>query len=254
MNKYERMFMTTTENMIDQYRNALDSLSAEEILTWSRETFGNDTVFASSMGLEDQVLADMISRLGLDIEIFTLDTGRLFNDTYHLIEATEKRYGNNVKIYFPDSSAVEEMVNEKGVNLFYNGVEERERCCSIRKREPLRRALAPYSSWICGLRQEQSPTRENLRVIAWDDGNRMSKINPLFNWTEKDVRDYIRKYDVPYNKLHDEGYPSIGCACCTRAVKPEEDIRSGRWWWESPEQKECGLHVVDGKLVRENIS
>lgn len=172
--------------------------------------------------------------------------GRMFM----MIEATEKRYGNAIKIYFPDASAVEEMVNEKGVNLFYNGVEERKRCCRIRKIEPLRCALAPYSSWICGLRQKQSITRENLRVISWDDGNRMSKINPLFNWTEKDVRDYIRKYDVPYNKLHDDGYPSIGCACCTRAVKPEDDIRSGRWWWKSPEQKECGLHVVNGKLVR----
>ena len=235
----------------EQDKSLLEDLSAEKVLVWSAEKFGNDIVFASSMGLEDQVLSDMIFRLGLHISIFTLDTGRLFNESYELVAETEKHYGIKIKVYFPDTSSVEEMVNQDGVNLFYSSTEARKRCCHIRKIEPLRRALAPYSAWICGLRNAQSVTRKNLHITDWDDGNQMIKINPLINWTEKDLRDYIKKYNVPYNKLHDRGFLSIGCACCTRAVKPGEDIRAGRWWWENPEQKECGLHMVNGKLVRE---
>lgn len=228
----------------------LKALSAEEILQWAATKYANGIVLASSMGLEDQVLTDMICRLGFSIDIFTLDTGRLFNETYELISQTEKRYGIKIRIFFPDAAAVEKMVNTEGVNLFYRSAELRKQCCHIRKIEPLQRALLPYSAWICGLRREQSVTRGEILINDWDEAHQMVKINPLANWTEQEVWDYIRKYDVPYNPLHDRGFQSIGCACCTRAVKPGEDIRAGRWWWEQPEQKECGLHVVNGKLVR----
>ena len=231
-------------------KKLLKSLSAEEVLQWASAKFKGKMVFASSMGLEDQVLTDMIARLELDIDIFTLDTGRLFNETYELIEKTENRYGIKIKIYFPKAADVEDMVNNEGINLFYKSPELRKKCCHVRKIEPLQRALAKYSAWTCGLRREQSVTREDILISDWDEENKMMKINPLIAWNEQDVWDYIRKNDVPYNKLHDKGFLSIGCACCTRAVKEVGDVRSGRWWWESPEQKECGLHLVNGKLYR----
>lgn len=228
----------------------LKNLSSEEVLQWASTKFGDSVAFASSMGLEDQVLTDMIVSQGLKIDIFTLDTGRLFNETYELIEKTEKRYGIKIKIYFPEATEVEKMVNTEGLNLFYGSPDLRKKCCHIRKIEPLKRALSQYSAWICGLRREQSVTREEILNIDWDEGNQMVKVNPLAEWTEQDVWKYINDHDIPYNPLHNQGFLSIGCACCTRAVKPGEDIRAGRWWWEQPEQKECGLHLVDGKLVR----
>jgi phosphoadenosine phosphosulfate reductase len=201
------------------------------------------------MGAEDQVILDMISRLELDIPVFTLDTGRIFNETYELIAASEKKYGKKIKVFSPKSENVEKMVSEHGVNLFFQSVELRKECCRVRKLEPLARALKPYSAWICGLRREQAVTRSDTGVIELDAKGRI-KINPLVNWSEQDVWDYIHKYDVPYNKLHDQGFLSIGCASCTRAVAPGEHTRAGRWWWETPEQKECGLHFKNGKLVR----
>jgi len=237
-----------TDKIIEQ-QDLLAEKSAKEIMTWANETLGKDIVFASSLGAEDQVIFDMISRLGLDIPVFTLDTGRLFQETYDLIYATEKKYDKKIEVFFPNHEAVEEMVNSDGINLFYKSAELRKKCCHVRKLEPLSRALKPYRAWICGLRRDQAATRSEVKVIELD-GNGRIKINPLIDWTEEDVWDYIKKYDVPYNKLHDQGFLSIGCACCTRAVAPGEHVRSGRWWWEDPEQKECGLHVVNGKLVR----
>ena len=234
----------------EQDKKLRKRLSAEEVLQSFAAKYQGDIVFASSMGLEDQVLTDMISRLGLNIDIFTLDTGRLFNETYDLIEQTKKRYSIKIKIYFPNAIDVEDMVNSEGENLFFKSPELRKKCCHVRKIEPLHRALANYSAWICGLRREQSITREDILISDWDEGNKKMKINPLVDWSEQDVWDYVKENDVPYNELHDKGFLSIGCSCCTRAVKPGEDIRAGRWWWEKPEQKECGLHVVDGKLVR----
>lgn len=234
---------------IIRHRNFLNGKSAEEILIWANETLGKDVVFASSLGAEDQVIFNMISGLELDIPVFTLDTGRLFQETYDLIDATEKKYNKKIEVFFPNHEAVQKMINENGVNLFYKSVELRKTCCHTRKLEPLSRALKPYNAWICGLRRNQAETRSDVAVIDLD-GNGRIKINPLVDWTERDVWDYIRKYDVPYNKLHDKGFPSIGCACCTRAVASGEHVRSGRWWWEKPDQKECGLHVVKGKLVR----
>ena len=234
---------------IIRHQNFLEGKSAEDILIWASETFGKDAIFASSLGAEDQVIFDMLCRLELDIPVFTLDTGRLFQDTYDLIAATEKKYNKKIDLFFPNHEAVEKMVNENGVNSFYKSAELRKTCCHVRKLEPLSRALKPYRAWICGLRREQAATRSETKVIDLDD-NRKIKINPLIDWTEKDVWNYMQKYDVPYNKLHDEGFLSIGCACCTRAVASGEHVRSGRWWWENPEQKECGLHVVNGKLVK----
>jgi len=184
----------------------------------------------------------MIAAIDKNTQIFTLDTGRLFPETYSLIERTNNKYKTKIQIFFPDYHEVEQMVHEKGINLFYDSVENRKLCCSIRKTQPLQRALKNAEAWICGLRKEQSVTRQDLDVIEWDANNDLLKINPLINWTEKQVWDYIKTNHIPYNKLHDKGFPSIGCQPCTRAIEPGEDIRSGRWWWENPEHKECGLH------------
>jgi len=226
-----------------------ESMSPEEVLMWTCEMLPGKAVFASSLGAEDQVIFDMISRLGLDIPVFTLDTGRLFKETYELIEATQEKYGRQIKIYFPQAEAVQAMVEEEGVNLFRKGVDQRKRCCQVRKLEPLSRALAGYQAWICGLRRDQAESRSTAEVVGLDANGR-TKINPLASWTDDVVWNYIKVHDVPYNALHDRGFLSIGCACCTRAVEPGESARSGRWWWEEDEHKECGLHFVDGKLVR----
>lgn len=226
--------------------------NAEDILRLIAGKFSGDAVFASALGAEDQVITDMLSRLNLKIPAVTLDTGRLFDETYQLLQKTEQHYGIRFRVYYPERNAVEAMVAEHGVNLFRDSVEQRKLCCRVRKIEPLKRALAGFKVWICGLRREQSITRSGVNAIDWDEANQMLKVNPLADWSESQVWEYITAHNVPYNQLHDRGYPSIGCACCTRAVRRNEDIRSGRWWWESPEQKECGLHLVDGKLVRIN--
>ena len=184
----------------------------------------------------------MIANIAPQIEIFTLDTGRLFQETYDLIAKTQKRYKLDFKIYYPDTQAVEDMVQNKGINLFYESAENRKLCCGIRKVEPLRRALKNVDAWICGLRRGQAVTRSTLETFEWDEQNQKIKISPLAHWSLEEVHDYIKKHKVDVNPLHAKGFISIGCASCTRAVKPGEDIRAGRWWWEQPEQKECGLH------------
>lgn len=228
----------------------LDGLTAERRVARAVEAFGEKFALASSMGAEDQVLTDMVCRTAPTMRIFTLDTGRLPPETYELIERTNERYGIRTQVMFPDSREVEDMVNQEGPNLFYRGTELRKRCCLVRKVLPLRRALQGLDAWMTGLRREQSGTRSELSVAEWDESNELVKVNPLADWTDKQVWRYIRERDVPYSALHDRGYPSIGCGPCTRAVEQGADIRSGRWWWERPEQKECGLHVVDGKLGR----
>lgn len=199
--------------------------------------------FASSLGAEDMVLTDLILQDGLDIEIFSLDTGRLPAETYDLMHAVHKHYGLKLKLYYPKSELVEEYTRSHGINAFYDSVELRKGCCFVRKVEPLQRALAGKKAWITGLRAQQAATRQGLPVQSYDEGNGLEKFNPLADWTEREVWAYIRSREVPYNALHDHFYPSIGCAPCTRAVSPGEDVRAGRWWWESPELKECGLHV-----------
>jgi phosphoadenosine phosphosulfate reductase len=199
--------------------------------------------FANSLGAEDMVLTDLIVKSGLPIEIFSLDTGRLPLETYDLMAKVQEHYGLKLKVYFPQSQGVESFVRENGINAFYDSVELRKGCCYVRKVEPLKRALAGKRAWITGLRAQQAATRVGLPLREFDEGNGLEKFNPLADWSEKEVWAYIKENQVPYNALHDKFYPSIGCAPCTRAVTPGEDIRSGRWWWENPESKECGLHV-----------
>jgi len=221
----------------------LTDKTPEEIIRFFLEKFRKNITFATSFGAEDQVITHIIASIMPEASVFTLDTGRLFPETYDLIEKTESRYKIRIQIYFPDSSQVEEMVNELGVNLFYRSIENRKRCCGVRKIEPLQRALRGKSAWITGLRKEQSVTRENARLVEWDEHNKLVKVNPLFSWHEEEVWDYINKHNIPYNSLHDQGYRSIGCQPCTRPVTTENNIRSGRWWWENPDNKECGLHA-----------
>ncbi len=207
-------------------------------------------VFASSLAAEDMVLTDLILRHQLPIAIFTLETGRLHAETIGMLEKIRQTYDYEVMQFKPESSAVEQYVAAHGADAFYQSIEMRKECCRIRKVEPLNRALAGKKAWITGQRRAQSATRNTLHIEEDDAAHSMTKFNPLADWSEEDVWHYIRSNDVPYNPLHDQGFPSIGCQPCTRAIEPGEDIRAGRWWWENPETKECGLHVVDGKLVR----
>jgi phosphoadenosine phosphosulfate reductase len=199
-------------------------------------------VLASSFGAEDMVLIDLIAGAALPIDVITLDTGRLPDETYMLIDRVRARYGLPVQVFFPDAAAIETFVRERGVNAFYDSLELRQRCCALRKTEPLRRALRGKRAWITGQRRDQSPTRKAVAIEEFDGAHQLAKFNPLADWNRDDVWGYIRARAVPYNALHDRGYASIGCAPCTRAVEPGEDERAGRWWWENPEHKECGLH------------
>ena len=229
----------------------LKDYSPQKILKWGIDKFGVSRIaLASSLGAEDQVLTEMILSVNRESRVFTLDTGRLPQETYDTIEETMKKYSMKYEILFPEKEDVEKMERELGPNLFYKSVENRKLCCNIRKVRPLKRMLSTLSCWVTGLRREQAVTREGVPLVEWDEQNQLVKLNPLAFWTESMVWDYIKSKNIPYNKLHDMGYPSIGCAPCTRPVKEGEDLRAGRWWWELPSQKECGLHVKDGKLVR----
>ena len=198
---------------------------------------------ANSLGAEDMVLTDLIDASAADIEIFSLDTGRLPLETYDLIAEVKKHYGLALKLYYPRHELVEEYTRNNGINAFYESAELRKACCHARKVEPLQRALTGKKAWITGLRAQQSTTRDGLPTRTFDESNGLEKYNPLADWTEKEVWAYIKLNKVPYNALHDRFYPSIGCAPCTRAITPGEDIRSGRWWWENADTKECGLHL-----------
>ncbi len=229
--------------LIQTLKIKTQGFNAGQIIQFAYQEFKGKINFASSLGEEDQVITDIISKITPGIEVFTLDTGRLFPETYDLLSKTHKRYPKiNFKIYYPDTKSVEEMVRTKGINLFYESVENRKLCCGIRKVEPLKRALANVDAWISGLRRSQSVTRSDLDVFEWDALNQKIKINPLIDWSLEDVHKYIKENKIDVNPLHSKGFVSIGCAPCTRAIKAGEDIRFGRWWWENPEQKECGLH------------
>ena len=220
-----------------------DGAPAEAILEAALGAFHPDLAFACSLGLEDVVLLDLIAGREPRPRIFFLDTGRLNQETYDTLAALRARYGLPIEVYCPRREAVEALVAAKGPNSFYESLENRLECCRIRKVEPLGRALAGASAWLTGLRREQAPGRGGLRAFQWDEGNGgLVKVSPLVHWTLEDVWARVRARNLPYNPLHDRGYPSIGCAPCTRAVRPGEDVRSGRWWWEAPEHKECGLH------------
>ncbi|MCK9411945.1 MAG: phosphoadenylyl-sulfate reductase [Prolixibacteraceae bacterium] len=212
------------------------------LLSYFLTGYKGKIALSTSLGLEDQVLTEMVCSIDKNAKIFTLDTGRLFPETYDLIHRTNQKYGIQTQVYFPDAIQVEEMVHAKGINLFYNSVEDRKTCCRIRKIEPLKRAFAGLDVWICGLRRDQSVTRAEMQPIEWDENNGLIKLNPLIDWSEEQVKSYIKEHKIPYNPLHDKGFPSIGCQPCTRAILPGEDLRAGRWWWENPDTKECGLH------------
>ena len=237
--------LNTEELIRTEVTAGLEDLSAEEILAWALEKFSPRIALACSFQAEGSVLIDMMHRMrGSDFRIFTLDTGRLNQETYDCMDAIRARYRVGVEVYFPDAIKVQKMVREQGLNLFYNSVELRKLCCGIRKVEPLNRALKDLGAWMTGLRREQSVTRSDVRKIELDrEHGDIIKVNPLADWSYDQVWGYIRNKDVPYNRLHDQGYSSIGCAPCTRAVKRVEDLRAGRWWWENPDTKECGLHV-----------
>ena len=219
--------------------------SAEEALGRSLHAFGVDRiVLASSFGAEDQVLTHMLAQINPAARIFTLDTGRLFQQTYDTMQESIERYGLRYEVYGPEAQEVAELISIDGPNLFYASLQKRQACCEVRKLRPLRKVLSTVDAWICGLRRDQAVTRQAVELAAWDAEFGIYKICPLFDWTEDRVWQYIREHQVPYNRLHDRGFRSIGCEPCTRATAPHEDVRAGRWWWESPEHKECGLHTL----------
>ncbi|MGE4568534.1 MAG: phosphoadenylyl-sulfate reductase [Bacteroidales bacterium] len=237
--------MEATE--IARLNETFSQASARELLRYCLERFQGQIALSSSLSLEDQVLTHMILSIDKSARIFTLDTGRLFPETLNLIERTSQHFQHPIEIFFPRHERVEEMVNQHGINLFYQSEALRKQCCQVRKLEPLARAFSGLKAWICGLRREQSVTRAEVDKIGWDAANGLVKINPLANWSEEETVAYIKLHNIPYNPLHDKNFPSIGCQPCTRAVEPGEDIRAGRWWWESPEHKECGLHQQQRK-------
>jgi phosphoadenosine phosphosulfate reductase len=236
------MILKNAVPLIQELNQQFKDQPVADVLRFFIRNYKAKLGFSTSLGAEDQAITQIIASIDPGIYMFTLDTGRMFPETYDLLDLTQQRYKVQIRVFFPEQKAVEEMVNGKGINLFYESVENRKLCCQIRKIEPLKRALENKDFWISGLRREQSVTREDISLIEWDNLNNKIKINPLIDWNAEDLWDYIRQNNIPYNPLHDKGYPSIGCLPCTRAIEPGEDIRAGRWWWENPEMKECGLH------------
>jgi len=229
---------------LQQIQSITTGLEPVEALTKLAELFPGEVIFSTSFGWEDQVISHMIFANNLPIKVFTLETGRLFRETYSVWAATMNRYQKPIHAYYPNNELLEEMVSKKGPNSFYESVENRKECCAIRKIEPLKRALKGNKIWITGIRAEQSVNRHDMHDLEWDEHNQLVKFHPIFSWTLDEVKAYIKQYNIPYNSLHDKGFPSIGCMPCTRAVAEGEDFRAGRWWWEDQSKKECGLHEV----------
>lgn len=233
-----------SKDEVEKLAKKFENKKSQEILKWALDTFHSRLALSSSFSIEDVALIGMLSKINPKFRVFTLDTGRLNQETYSLIDRIRMRYNVQIEVYYPNTASVEKMVIEHGMNLFYGSVTHRRLCCNIRKVEPLMRALSGLDAWITGLRREQSVTRTEVKKIEIDEAHRnIIKINPLADWSNEQVWNYVKKNKVPYNPLYDKGYTSIGCEPCTRPIKPEEDIRAGRWWWESPDEKECGLHV-----------
>lgn len=228
---------------INELNQKLQNLEASQIIEYFIKQYGQKAALSSSLGAEDQVLTDMILKIDKSANIFTLDTGRLHNETYEVMDATNLKYGVKLNVFFPLHEEVEKLYQNQGINGHFESIQNRKACCNIRKMQPLKRALKPLKVWITGLRAAQSVTRVETPVVQYDENFDVIKVNPLIHWSQKDVWEYIKENSVPYNKLHDQGFPSIGCAPCTKAIKKGEDIRAGRWWWENPEHKECGLHA-----------
>lgn len=234
--------MVGKESILSDLLLHIAGKSAVDSIRIIHERFPYETVFSTSFGIEDQVITDMIAEQGIGVNIFTLDTGRLFSETYSVWTSTIEKYKIRISTYAPDAYRLNEFIAEHGPNSFYNSVELRKACCDIRKVRPLRKALAGNKIWITGIRAEQSPNRDGVKMLEWDEVNQIIKFHPLMNWSYEEVKQYVASHQVPYNPLHDRGFVSIGCAPCTRAIKEGEDFRAGRWWWEDNSKKECGLH------------
>ena len=240
--------MRFTQEQVDGLNS--DIATTEGALRWASETLHPKVAKASSFGAEDAVIMDIMLKINRDFRFFTLDTGRLPQETYDIMDVVRKKYDITIEVLFPDAKEVEEMVREKGLNLFYDSVENRKLCCEIRKLHPINRILGTLDGWITGLRSDQSDTRKEAKMFELDHAHGgILKINPIIDWSWQDIQNYIKENDLPYNKLLDKGYPSIGCEPCTRPIKPGQDIRAGRWWWEQDEHKECGLHIDPNREV-----
>lgn len=231
---------------VELLNKEFEEASIDTVLRYFLKTYKGKIAQASSFGAEDQVLSDLILRNDPEVKIFTLDTGRLPEETYTVMDQTNRKYGIKIDVYFPELLDVEVLYKTQGINGFRESINNRKWCCHVRKIAPLKRALENLDVWITGLRRSQSPTRESMRLVEWDEANGRIKLNPLIEWSEEKIWNYIKSYKIPYNALHDQGYRSIGCSPCTRAVEEGEDSRAGRWWWETPEHKECGLHLKGG--------
>jgi phosphoadenosine phosphosulfate reductase len=243
--------MALTADVIADLDAGLASLhSPEQRLAWLADRFAGKAVFSTSFGLEDQVIAHLIFTHQLPIRVFTLDTGRNFQETYSTWARTLEQYGQPIAVYYPQAAAVEQLLLSKGPNSFYDSVDNRKECCYIRKVEPLNRALEGQQLWVTGIRADQSANRHDMSHLEWDGAHQLVKFHPLFDWTFDQVRAYAREHRIPYNPLHDKGFLSIGCAPCTRALRPGEDFRAGRWWWEDTSKKECGLHERGGGSLK----
>ena len=229
--------------MLKELKLALTDKSVAEKLQYLATQFPHQIVFSTSFGLEDQAISHLIAHNKVPVKLFTLDTGRLFPETYSIWSRTIEKLNIPITAYYPNSVSLQDFITQKGPNSFYESVENRKTCCNLRKVEPLQRALQGNKVWITGIRAEQSPNRHDMEELEWDEVNQIIKFHPLLNWTWGQVKQYISKNDIPYNPLHDKGFVSIGCAPCTRAIKPGEDFRAGRWWWEENNKKECGLHI-----------
>jgi phosphoadenosine phosphosulfate reductase len=228
---------------IDLIKDLVSLQSPVEALKSLARVYAGKVVFSTSFGYEDQVITHLLFANEIPVEVFTLDTGRLFPETYSTWNKTLDKYKRPIKVYYPDANAIEKLVTQKGPNSFYESVENRKECCFVRKVEPLKRALKGNAIWVTGIRAEQSANRKDMPQVEWDEANHIIKYHPLLHWTFEEVKDFVGKNNIPYNPLHDKGFVSIGCAPCTRAVKAGEDFRAGRWWWEDSSKKECGLHV-----------
>jgi phosphoadenosine phosphosulfate reductase len=232
------------QNHLDNLLSYLKGRDPLVSLKYLAKTYPNKVIFSTSFGAEDQVITDFIFANNIPIKVFTLDTGRNFQETYSTWNRTLERYKKNIAVFSPKTTSIQKLVSQKGPNSFYESVENRKECCYIRKIEPLQRALKNQTIWITGIRADQSPNRLDMSHLEWDSGNKLIKYHPLFDWTFQQVKDHIKEKNIPYNTLHDKGFVSIGCAPCTRAIGEGEDFRAGRWWWEDASKKECGLHNV----------
>lgn len=231
-------------SLVEELKKNLAGLSALEGLQLISDKYAQGAVFSTSLGIEDQVISHLIFRNDFSIGVFTLDTGRLFQETYDVLDSTKRKYKKPIKVFYPKHEDVEALLEEKGPNSFYESVENRKECCFVRKIKPLKRALAGNKIWITGLRRDQSENRDAMQLVEYDSGNQIIKYNPLLDWTKEDVDAFVKENHVPVNRLHGKGYVSIGCAPCTRAIREGESFRDGRWWWETS-KKECGLHQAN---------